>query len=71
MNDLLLWIGRVAGIGGVLLCAVAAALRVSGHYWIEGFQIGTLLLMGIAVMVVGCVSFLAVLTNRSKQGNDT
>jgi predicted Kef-type K+ transport protein len=69
MNDLLLLIGRVAGIGGALLCAVAAVLRVSGLYWFAGFQIGTLLLMGTAVMVVGCVSFLAVLTERSKIGS--
>ena len=68
MNDLLLWIGRVAGVGGVLLCAVAAAMRVSGHFWFGGFQIGTLLLMGMAVMIVGCLCFLAVLTDRSKTG---
>jgi hypothetical protein len=68
MNDLLLWIGRVAGVGGVLLCAVAAAMRVSGLFWFGGFQIGTLLLMGMAVMIVGCLCFLAVLTERSKTG---
>lgn len=68
MNDLLLWIGRIAGIGGVLLCAVSAAMRVSGLFWFAGFQIGTLLLMGMAVMIMGCLCFLAVLTERSKTG---
>jgi hypothetical protein len=68
MNDQLLWIGRIAGICGLLLCAMAAALRVSGLYWFGGFQIGTLLLTGIAVMVGGCLCFLAVLTNRPNTG---
>jgi hypothetical protein len=66
MNDLLLLTGRAAGIGGVLICAVAAGLRVSGLYWFVGFQLGTLLMMGMAVMIVGCLCFLAVLTERSK-----
>lgn len=68
MNDLLLWIGRVAGVGGVLLCAVAAVLRVIGRFWFGGVQIGTLFLMGMAVMIVGCLCFLAVLTDRTKTG---
>lgn len=66
MNDLLLWIGRVAGVGGVLLCAVAAVARISGHYFLGGFQVGTLLQVGMAMMIAGCLGFLAVLTERSK-----
>jgi hypothetical protein len=66
MNDLFLWFGRAAGVGGVLLCVLAAVARISGHYWIGAFQVGTLLQAGIATMIVGCLSFLAVLTERSK-----
>lgn len=65
MNKLILWMGRVAGISGVLLCAVAAAMRLSGIYWFAGFQLGTLLQMGMAAMIAGCLCFLAVLTARS------
>ena len=68
MNDLLLWIGRIAGVGGVLLCALAAVVRLSGHYWLGGFQAGTLLQAGTAVMVAGCLGFLAALAERSKAG---
>jgi hypothetical protein len=66
MDGLLLWIGRAAGVGGLLLCAVAAALRLSGYYWLGSFQLGTMLQGGIAAMVAGCVCFLALLTHGSR-----
>ena len=68
MDNLLVWIGRATGLVGVLLCAVAGALRLSGHYWLGNFQVGTLLQAGIAAMIAGCLCFLAVLTDRSKAG---
>jgi hypothetical protein len=68
MNVLLLWIGRVAGCGGAFLCAVAAIARISGHYWLGSFQVGTLLLAGMAIMIAGCLGFLAWLTELSKAG---
>jgi hypothetical protein len=68
MSDLLLLIGRVAGVGGVLLCMGAAIARVGGLYWIGGFQTGTLLQAGIAAMVAGCLCFLYVLVERSEEG---
>jgi len=64
MISILLWIGRVAGIAGALVCAVAGVMRVSGSFWLGGFQLGTLLTAGIAVMVAGCVCLLLVLVNR-------
>lgn len=68
MEDLLLWIGRIAGIGGVLLCAVAVVARFSGHYLLGAFQVGTLFQAGIAAMIAGCLCFLVVVTERSKSG---
>ncbi len=65
METLLVWIGRLAGAVGVLVGAVAAAVRVTGSYWLGGFQLGTLLLGGMAAMMVGCLCFLAVLVNRA------
>lgn len=64
MERLLVWIGRVAGGGGVLVCAVAAAVRLSGQYWLGGLQVGTLLLAGVAAMSLGCLCLLEVLTER-------
>jgi hypothetical protein len=62
----LLWIGRGAGIAGVLICAVAVVIRLTGTYWIGGFQLGTLLLAGMAAMMLACLSYLVVLTERTK-----
>jgi len=68
MNNLILWMGRATGAGGLLLCAVAGALRISGNFWFAGFQIGTLLQMGMAAMIAGCLCLLFVLTERSQSG---
>ncbi len=64
MERLLVWIGRVAGGGGAILCAVAAAVRLSGQYWLGGLQVGTLLLGGVAAMIGGCLCLLEALTER-------
>ena len=63
--DILLKLGRLAGVVGVALCIAGIAVRLSGAYWIAGFQVGTLLQGGIAAMVFGCFCLLAVLTHRS------
>ena len=44
MEKLLLWIGRLGGIVGVILCAVALVARLRGVYNVAGFQVGTFLL---------------------------
>lgn len=67
MTNLLLWVGRIGGAVGVLTCTVAVLGRLRGVYGIGGFQIGTLLLAGMAAMLVGCVGYLAALAeNRGK-----
>lgn len=63
--NILLAVGRIAGVVGVLLCIVGAAVRLGGAFWIGGFQVGTLLQGGIAAMVFGCFCLLAVVTHRS------
>ncbi|MES1982255.1 MAG: hypothetical protein V4443_07250 [Pseudomonadota bacterium] len=66
MNKLMLWMGYIAGAGGALLSVTAGAARLLDIYWLGGFQLGTLLLMGIAAMTLGCWCFLAVLVQRSR-----
>jgi hypothetical protein len=63
----LLWIGRLGGIAGVILCAMAVLARMRSVYNVAGFQVGTLLLAGVAVMLVGCLGYLAALAERSRQ----
>jgi len=64
MEELLVWIGRLAGVAGVALCVVAVVARLVGAYWLGGFQVGTLLQVGVAAMVLGCLGYLAALTER-------
>lgn len=65
MERVLIWIGRAAGVLGVLLCALGAGARLAGQFWLGSFQSVTLLQGGVAAMVFGCLCFLAVLVNRS------
>jgi hypothetical protein len=67
MESLLLWTGRIAGIGGLVLSAWAAYSRLTGAYFAGGFQIGTLLLAGMTGMLIACLCLLLVLTERSRR----
>ena len=64
--DVLLLLGRAAGFGGMLLCVVAAAVRLAGGYYLWTFQLVTLLQAGIAALVAGCFLLLLALTTRVK-----
>jgi hypothetical protein len=64
MDTLLLWVGRLAGLGGVLVCVWAIYNRIGGSFNAGGFQVGTLLQAGMAAILVGCLCLLVVLTNR-------
>ena len=59
MHVFLLWIGRLAGTGGVLLTAVAVLLRLSGTYQLGSFHVLTLLQAGTTAMVMACLGYLA------------
>ena len=66
MEKLLLWIGRLGGIVGAILCAVALVARLRGVYNVAGFQVGTFLLAGVAAMLVGCLGYLAAIAERPR-----
>ncbi len=66
MRALLIWIGRVAGIIGVAVIGVAIAARLGGAYLLGGFQVGTLLLAGMAVTLLACLSYVAALAERPR-----
>lgn len=67
MDGLLLWLGRLGGSGGVLVTLLSAAARLRGDYVVGGFQVGTLLQAGIALMTFGCLCFLATLAQNSRR----
>jgi hypothetical protein len=67
INRLLLWLGRATAVSGVLICLVAGAARLSGQYWLGGFQLITLLQGGMALMIAACLCFLVLLTERGQR----
>lgn len=67
MESLLLWLGRIAGLLGVAVSIWAALSRFTGGYYVGGFQIGTLLMGGMTAMLVACLCFLVVLTDRVRR----
>ncbi len=67
METLLLWIGRLAGVAGVLIGLAAVLARGSGQYVVAGLQVGTLLQAGIAAMVLGCLGYVASIAERRQR----
>ena len=64
MNNLLLWVARLAGSAGALLTVTSMVARLGGTWYLGGMSVGTLLLAGMAGMVLGCLGYLAVLVER-------
>jgi hypothetical protein len=67
MQTVLVWIGRFAGLLGVLLVILAVLRRVSGAYYVGGLQIGTVLQGGIAAILLGCLAYLIVLVEYPRK----
>jgi hypothetical protein len=63
MNNLLRWTARSAGIVGVLLCLVSFLSRAASVWLVGGFQVGTVLQVGMAGMILGCLAYLAILVD--------
>ena len=53
--------GNIAALGGILLCLVAGLARLLGFYYVAGFAASTLLLAGIALLVLACLAKLQLL----------
>jgi hypothetical protein len=66
MQGVLIWTARLAGIAGVLAMLLAVLVRLSGDYWLAGFQVGTILQAGMAVTLVGWLGYTAALVERTK-----
>lgn len=58
MKTVLLWIGRLAGLTGVIASVLSLALRLSGTYWLADIPVGTLFQAGVGAMVAACLAYL-------------
>ena len=66
MQALLIWAARIAAVAGVALMATAVMARVSGVYSLGSFQSGTILLAGMAAVLLACLGYLITLAERAK-----
>jgi hypothetical protein len=66
VNDLLIWIGRLAGIVGVLVGFGAIAARAAGLWHIGSMSSGAMLQAGVAAMVVGILAYVAAIAERNR-----
>lgn len=58
------WIGRLGGFAGILVFLIATVTRLTGQYFLAGFQLTTLIQVAIAGMIFACFCFLLVMTSR-------
>ena len=58
-------LGNIIGVAGVLVTLVAGISRLLGSYHLLGFELVTLFIGGIALMVMACLIKLQQLTIRA------
>lgn len=56
--------GQLIGLLGLLLMVFAVVARLAGHFLVGGFQTGTLMMAGVAAVVVGSFLLLWALVER-------
>ena len=66
MHSLLLWVGRLAGLVGIVMCAVACLARLQQVWNLGGYSIGSILQAGMAGLLLGCLAYLADLAERPR-----
>ncbi|MGD2062019.1 MAG: hypothetical protein PVF51_00395 [Nitrospirota bacterium] len=58
--------GNVAGVLGILVCLGSGLVRIGGGFYFGGVQLMPLFTAGIALMVMGCLAKLHVLTRMRR-----
>jgi hypothetical protein len=56
MHKLLELTGSIAGVSGVLVCAISGLSRVAGLYYLAGYESTTLFIVGTGLMVFACLA---------------
>jgi hypothetical protein len=64
MQQILNLAGSTTAVVGILLCAISGLARVSGLYYLAGYQSTTIFMVGTGVMVFACLVKLEALSTR-------
>ena len=54
MSNTLDFVGRITGIIGLLVCAVAGTLRLGGSYYLADIELAAVFLAGVGLLIAGC-----------------
>ena len=64
MHQILSRVGSATGALGALVCAISGAGRVSGSFYLAGFEATTLFTAGMGLMLFACLLKLEAITAR-------
>lgn len=64
MRALVMLVARGAGLIGLMLCLISGITRFAGSFWLAGYQAGTVLSLGTALMVLACLAYLVILVEK-------
>lgn len=56
MKQLIDTLGTAAGVAGVLVCVGSGLMRMTGGYYLAGFELTTLFNAGVGMMVFACLA---------------
>ena len=65
MDNTVALLTNVVSVAGLALCLFAGGARIAGHYHVLDFSALTLLSVGTALMVAGCLGKLHGLTHQA------
>ncbi len=65
MDNVIDIIRKIAALTGIAVCLVAGVARLTGAFYIAGFETMTLFDGGVGLMVFSCVAKLHLMTNRA------
>ena len=66
MRQLLALTGSIAGVLGILICAISGLARLSGSYHLAGYEATTVFTVGTGIMVFACLIKLELISTQNK-----
>lgn len=57
-------LGDLFAIAGILVCIAPLLMRLGGHYYLLGFELKTVLLGGMLLLLLACLARLELLLRR-------
>lgn len=56
MDKLIEMAGNISAVFGILICMVSGLTRVTGSFYVMGYESMTLFIGGMGLMLVGCLA---------------